>query len=82
MRLVERTSTTLSLSWDVSPRPRVQLRPIRYELTYRKKVNCLLVCCVFILHLPLYKIKAASFHEFNQQKLEGHMLKLNVWPPS
>uniref|UniRef100_A0A8C4EH88 receptor protein-tyrosine kinase n=1 Tax=Dicentrarchus labrax TaxID=13489 RepID=A0A8C4EH88_DICLA len=39
MRLVERTSTSLSLSWDVFPRPRVQSRPIRYELTYRKKVR-------------------------------------------
>uniref|UniRef100_A0A8C9X0C9 receptor protein-tyrosine kinase n=1 Tax=Sander lucioperca TaxID=283035 RepID=A0A8C9X0C9_SANLU len=40
MRVVERTSTSLSLSWDVSPRPRVpntQVRPIRYELTFRKK---------------------------------------------
>uniref|UniRef100_A0A3Q3XH34 receptor protein-tyrosine kinase n=1 Tax=Mola mola TaxID=94237 RepID=A0A3Q3XH34_MOLML len=39
MRLVERTSSSLSLSWDVSPRPRVQSSPIRYELTYRKKVR-------------------------------------------
>lgn len=38
MRLVERDSTSLSLSWDVFPRPRVQSQPIRYELAYRKKV--------------------------------------------
>ncbi|KAF7643125.1 hypothetical protein LDENG_00244610, partial [Lucifuga dentata] len=36
MRLVERTPTSLSLSWAISHRPRVQPRPIRYELTYRK----------------------------------------------
>uniref|UniRef100_A0A8C3A355 receptor protein-tyrosine kinase n=1 Tax=Cyclopterus lumpus TaxID=8103 RepID=A0A8C3A355_CYCLU len=44
MRLVERTSTSLSLSWDVSPRIRLQPRPIRYELTYRKKVLHSFVC--------------------------------------
>uniref|UniRef100_A0A3Q2XBW1 receptor protein-tyrosine kinase n=1 Tax=Hippocampus comes TaxID=109280 RepID=A0A3Q2XBW1_HIPCM len=38
IRMVERTATKLSISWDVSPRPRFQLRPFRYELTYRKKV--------------------------------------------
>nr|XP_020468280.1 ephrin type-A receptor 2 isoform X2 [Monopterus albus] len=37
MRLLERTPTSLSLSWDVSPRPRVQPHPIRYEVIYRKK---------------------------------------------
>uniref|UniRef100_A0A7N6F981 receptor protein-tyrosine kinase n=1 Tax=Anabas testudineus TaxID=64144 RepID=A0A7N6F981_ANATE len=37
MRLVERTPTSLSLSWDVSPRPRALSPPIRYELNYRKK---------------------------------------------
>ncbi|CAI5646868.1 unnamed protein product [Oreochromis niloticus] len=36
MRLVGRTSTSLALSWDVSPRPRPQLN-IRYKLTYHKK---------------------------------------------
>ncbi|XP_063319935.1 ephrin type-A receptor 2 isoform X1 [Pelmatolapia mariae] len=36
MRLVGRTSTSLALSWDVSPRPRAQLH-IRYKLTYHKK---------------------------------------------
>uniref|UniRef100_A0A7N8XHM5 receptor protein-tyrosine kinase n=1 Tax=Mastacembelus armatus TaxID=205130 RepID=A0A7N8XHM5_9TELE len=39
IRLIERTPTSLSLFWDVSPRPRVHHRPIRYELTYRKKVQ-------------------------------------------
>ncbi|XP_028264865.1 ephrin type-A receptor 2 isoform X2 [Parambassis ranga] len=37
IQLVERSSSSLSLSWDVSPRQRVQHRPTRYELTYRKK---------------------------------------------
>ncbi|KAM9342711.1 ephrin type-A receptor 2 [Pholidichthys leucotaenia] len=37
IRLVEKSSTSLSLSWDVSPQPQVQLRPVKYELTYRKK---------------------------------------------
>ncbi|KAK5616091.1 hypothetical protein CRENBAI_017606 [Crenichthys baileyi] len=39
MRLVERDSTSLSLSWDVFPRPRVQSQSIRYELAFRKKDN-------------------------------------------
>lgn len=38
MRLVGRTSNSLALSWDVSPRPRAQLH-IRYKLTYHKKVS-------------------------------------------
>lgn len=41
MRLEERTPTSLSLSWSVSPRPRAP-RPTRYELTYRKKVLSIL----------------------------------------
>lgn len=36
MRLVERTPTSLSISWAVSPKPRAQPRAFRYELTYRK----------------------------------------------
>lgn len=36
--MVERTSASLSLSWDVFPRPRSQSQPIQYKLTYRKKV--------------------------------------------
>uniref|UniRef100_A0A8C6TG09 receptor protein-tyrosine kinase n=1 Tax=Neogobius melanostomus TaxID=47308 RepID=A0A8C6TG09_9GOBI len=36
MRLVERTPTSLSISWDVSPKARVQPRAFRYELMYRK----------------------------------------------
>ncbi|XP_049920990.1 ephrin type-A receptor 2 isoform X2 [Epinephelus moara] len=51
MRLVERTSTSLSLSWDVSPRPRIQSRPIRYELTYRKKDDNLDVTTYIVLIL-------------------------------
>lgn len=38
MRLLEKTPTSLSLSWDVSPRRWNRLQPVRYELTYRKKV--------------------------------------------
>ncbi|TMS15929.1 Ephrin type-A receptor 2, partial [Larimichthys crocea] len=49
MRLVERSSTSLSLSWDVSPRPRVQHRPIRYELTYCKKDDNLDVTTFIVL---------------------------------
>uniref|UniRef100_A0A672YRM7 receptor protein-tyrosine kinase n=1 Tax=Sphaeramia orbicularis TaxID=375764 RepID=A0A672YRM7_9TELE len=38
MQLVERTPTSLSISWAVSPKPRpFQPAPIRYELMYRKK---------------------------------------------
>lgn len=39
MRLLEKTPTSLSLSWDVSPRRSNRLQPVRYELTYRKKVR-------------------------------------------
>ncbi|TKS77221.1 Ephrin type-A receptor 2 [Collichthys lucidus] len=49
MRLVERSSTSLSLSWDVSPRPRVQHRSIRYELTYCKKDDNLDVTTFIVL---------------------------------
>lgn len=53
MRLAERTSTSLSLSWDVSPRPRAHSPPIRYELTYRKKVRCsCFICSFFPLTCP------------------------------
>ena len=38
MRLDERTSTSLSVSWMVASR-RAQPRPIQYELIYRKKVR-------------------------------------------
>ncbi|KAF3860119.1 hypothetical protein F7725_000374 [Dissostichus mawsoni] len=51
MRLVEKTSTSLSLSWDVTPRPRAQPRPIRYELTYRKKDDNLDVTTYIVLLL-------------------------------
>ncbi|XP_017266834.1 ephrin type-A receptor 2 isoform X2 [Kryptolebias marmoratus] len=39
MRLVERDSTSLSISWDVSPQPRVSSPSVRYELAYRKRDN-------------------------------------------
>ncbi|XP_070694909.1 ephrin type-A receptor 2 isoform X2 [Pempheris klunzingeri] len=51
IRLVERTSTSLSLSWDVSPRPRLQTRPVRYELSYRKKDDNLDVTTYIVLIL-------------------------------
>ncbi|XP_033942848.1 ephrin type-A receptor 2 isoform X1 [Pseudochaenichthys georgianus] len=51
MRLVEKTSTSLSLSWDVTPRPRAQPPPIRYELTYRKKDDNLDVTTYIVLLL-------------------------------
>ncbi|XP_034446511.1 ephrin type-A receptor 2 isoform X1 [Hippoglossus hippoglossus] len=50
MRLVDRTPTSLSLSWDVSPRPRIQPQPIRYELTYRKKGDNLDVT-TYVVHM-------------------------------
>ncbi|XP_061592653.1 ephrin type-A receptor 2 [Cololabis saira] len=37
VRMVEQSPTSLSLSWDVAPRPRAPSQPIRYKLTYRKK---------------------------------------------
>ncbi|CAG01742.1 unnamed protein product, partial [Tetraodon nigroviridis] len=51
MRLVAKTSTSLSLSWDVSPRPRAHSPPIRYELTYRKKDDNLDVTTYTVLIL-------------------------------
>lgn len=38
MRLLEKTPTSLWLSWDVSPRRWNRQQPVRYKLTYRKKV--------------------------------------------
>uniref|UniRef100_A0AAQ4QQ11 receptor protein-tyrosine kinase n=1 Tax=Gasterosteus aculeatus aculeatus TaxID=481459 RepID=A0AAQ4QQ11_GASAC len=38
LRYTGETSASLSLSWDVFPRPRSQSQPIQYKLTYRKKV--------------------------------------------
>uniref|UniRef100_A0A668AXQ9 receptor protein-tyrosine kinase n=1 Tax=Myripristis murdjan TaxID=586833 RepID=A0A668AXQ9_9TELE len=51
MRLDERTPTSLSLSWAISPRPPAQHRPIRYELTYRKKDDNLDVTTYTVLLL-------------------------------
>lgn len=64
MRLVERTSTSLSLSWDVSPRPRVNSPPIRYELTYRKKVQWSCFFCRFGSLLTLHVICMLYFMSF------------------
>uniref|UniRef100_A0A8C4EFI0 receptor protein-tyrosine kinase n=1 Tax=Dicentrarchus labrax TaxID=13489 RepID=A0A8C4EFI0_DICLA len=60
MRLVERTSTSLSLSWDVFPRPRVQSRPIRYELTYRKKVRRIYEADITVLAMLQERAHATS----------------------
>uniref|UniRef100_A0A671UL86 receptor protein-tyrosine kinase n=1 Tax=Sparus aurata TaxID=8175 RepID=A0A671UL86_SPAAU len=49
MRVMERSSTSLSLFWDV--KPRVHPRPIRYELTYRKKDDNLDVTTYTVLIL-------------------------------
>ncbi|XP_068997131.1 ephrin type-A receptor 2 isoform X1 [Embiotoca jacksoni] len=57
MRLVDRSPTSLSLYWDVSPRPRVQLRPIRYELTYRKKDDNLDMTTYIVLILEKNSIQ-------------------------
>ncbi|KAK2851112.1 hypothetical protein Q5P01_007388 [Channa striata] len=51
MRLIERTPTSLSLTWDVSPRPRIQSRTIRYEVMYRKKDGNLDVTTFVVLLL-------------------------------
>ncbi|XP_062316005.1 ephrin type-A receptor 2 [Osmerus eperlanus] len=48
MRLDERTSTSLSLSWMVAPR-RAQPRPIQYELIYRKKDDNVNMYTVLVL---------------------------------
>lgn len=58
MRLVGRTSTSLALSWDVSPRPRAQLH-VRYKLTYHKKVS---IFC--FSHQECPEIKILSYVSF------------------
>ncbi|CAJ1055387.1 ephrin type-A receptor 2 isoform X2 [Xyrichtys novacula] len=60
MRLVEKTSNSLSLSWDVSPRPRAQMRPIRYELTYRKKDDNLDVTTYTVLILEKNSVQISD----------------------
>uniref|UniRef100_A0A3P8SQN7 receptor protein-tyrosine kinase n=1 Tax=Amphiprion percula TaxID=161767 RepID=A0A3P8SQN7_AMPPE len=67
MRLVERTSFSLSLSWDVYPRPRVQSRPIRYELTYWKKV-----CLLFIL-LHILQLLSSSYVSFTTLQVYNYL---------
>ncbi|XP_051280918.1 ephrin type-A receptor 2 isoform X1 [Dicentrarchus labrax] len=76
MRLVERTSTSLSLSWDVFPRPRVQSRPIRYELTYRKKDDNLDVTTYIVLILEknfvqISKLAPGTAYLFRVQALSS-----------
>uniref|UniRef100_A0A8C8DBG1 receptor protein-tyrosine kinase n=1 Tax=Oncorhynchus tshawytscha TaxID=74940 RepID=A0A8C8DBG1_ONCTS len=62
MRLVERSPTSLSLSWAVAPH-RPLPRPSRYELSYRKKVqyhpqnkypSLSLRICIFLSQMPIY----------------------------
>uniref|UniRef100_A0A087YAT4 receptor protein-tyrosine kinase n=1 Tax=Poecilia formosa TaxID=48698 RepID=A0A087YAT4_POEFO len=60
MRLVERDSTSLSLSWDVFPRPRVQSQPIRYELAYRKKDNKIDVTTYVVLKLEKNSVQISD----------------------
>ncbi|XP_035988095.1 LOW QUALITY PROTEIN: ephrin type-A receptor 2 [Fundulus heteroclitus] len=60
MRLVDRDSTSLSLSWDISPRPRVQSQTIRYELAYRKKDNKLDVTTVVVLKLEKSSVQISD----------------------
>ncbi|XP_040049237.2 ephrin type-A receptor 2 isoform X2 [Gasterosteus aculeatus] len=48
LRMVERTSASLSLSWDVFPRPRSQSQPIQYKLTYRKKDDNLVATTIIV----------------------------------
>ncbi|XP_019747044.1 ephrin type-A receptor 2 [Hippocampus comes] len=60
IRMVERTATKLSISWDVSPRPRFQLRPFRYELTYRKKDDNLDVTTYTVLILEKSSVQISD----------------------
>uniref|UniRef100_A0A8C7INJ9 receptor protein-tyrosine kinase n=1 Tax=Oncorhynchus kisutch TaxID=8019 RepID=A0A8C7INJ9_ONCKI len=62
MRLVERSPTSLSLSWAVAPH-RPLPRPTRYELSYRKKVqyhpqnkypSLSLRIFIFLSQMPIY----------------------------
>uniref|UniRef100_A0A672GVB7 receptor protein-tyrosine kinase n=1 Tax=Salarias fasciatus TaxID=181472 RepID=A0A672GVB7_SALFA len=63
--VIEKSVTSLSLSWDVSPRPRLHAPPIRYELTYRKKVGHFSYFSVQISELApgtayLFRVQALS----------------------
>ncbi|XP_077424006.1 ephrin type-A receptor 2 isoform X2 [Vanacampus margaritifer] len=60
VRMVERTATKLSISWDVSPRPRFQPRPFRYELTYRKKDDNLDVTTYTVLILEKSSVQISD----------------------
>ncbi|XP_061552605.1 ephrin type-A receptor 2 [Phycodurus eques] len=60
MRMVERTATKLSISWDVSSRPRFQPRPFRYELTYRKKDDNLDVTTYTVLILEKNSVQISD----------------------
>ncbi|KAM7404370.1 hypothetical protein PAMP_011722 [Pampus punctatissimus] len=60
IRLVERFDTSLSLSWDVSPRPRILHRPLRYELTYRKKDDNLDVTTYTVLILEKNSVQISD----------------------
>ncbi|KAM4610313.1 ephrin type-A receptor 2 [Polymixia lowei] len=76
IRLDERTPTSLSLSWVVSPRPRTQSRPIRYELTYRKKDDNLDVTMYTVLLLEkssvqINELVPGTAYLFRVQALTG-----------
>ncbi|XP_041860102.1 ephrin type-A receptor 2 isoform X2 [Melanotaenia boesemani] len=73
MRLVERTSTTLSLSWDVSPRPRIPSQPISYKLTYCTDDN-LLTYVVLKLeknYVQINNLSPGTTYLFNVQALSS-----------
>ncbi|CAN9515708.1 unnamed protein product [Ophioblennius macclurei] len=60
MKLVEKSSTSLSLSWDVLPRPRLHAPPVRYELTYRKKDDNLDVTTYTVLILEKSSVQVSE----------------------
>uniref|UniRef100_A0A4W5M640 receptor protein-tyrosine kinase n=1 Tax=Hucho hucho TaxID=62062 RepID=A0A4W5M640_9TELE len=59
MRLVERSSTSLSLSWAVAPR-RPLPHPTRYELSYRKKDDNLDVTTYTVLILEKSSVQISE----------------------
>uniref|UniRef100_A0A673ZAD4 receptor protein-tyrosine kinase n=1 Tax=Salmo trutta TaxID=8032 RepID=A0A673ZAD4_SALTR len=59
MRLVERSPTSLSLSWAVAPR-RPLPRPTRYELSYRKKDDNLDVTTYTVLILEKSSVQISE----------------------
>ncbi|XP_076022656.1 ephrin type-A receptor 2 [Genypterus blacodes] len=76
MQLVERTHTSMSLSWAVTHRPQVATRPIRYQLTYRKKDDNLDVTTYTVLILEkdtvqINELAPGTAYLFRVQALGG-----------